>query len=125
MKRLEVKYIRDFSKSAYKKDKECFICGTDQELQLHHYYSMTLLWEKWKKERKVKIENVEDILKYREEFVQDHHVEVYDEVVTLCKHHHMDKLHGVYGKVPPLYTASKQKQWCLIQRSKLNEIKID
>ena len=118
LKRDEVKYIRDLAKSSYSKSNECFICGTDEELQFHHFYSLTLLWAEYKKENNITISSVEDILKYREEFKELHEVELYDETVTLCKFHHMTKLHGIYGKVPELHTAKKQKRWCNIQREK-------
>ena len=118
LKRLEVKYIRDGAKAAYTKDKECFVCGTDEELQMHHFYSMTPLWEKWKKENKIVIKSADEIKTIRDDFIKDKHVEIYDEVVTLCKFHHMERLHKVYGKVPLLSTAKKQKNWCLKRREK-------
>lgn len=118
LKRLEVKYIRDGAKAAYKKDKECFICGTDEELQMHHFYSMTPLWDKWKIKNKVVIISSDQIMVLRDVFVQEHHMEIYDEVVTLCKFHHMERLHKIYGKVPALSTAMKQKNWCQLRRNK-------
>jgi hypothetical protein len=118
LKRDEIKYVRDISKSAYKKDNSCYICETDEELQFHHFYSMTLLWEKWKKLNSIVINNVEDILEHREQFKIDHHHEIYNETITLCKFHHMEKLHKVYGKVPALSTAMKQKRWCDKQKEK-------
>ena len=65
LKRDEIKYIRDISKSAYAKEELCFICGAQDNLQFHHFYSMTALWEKWKKKNDIVISNVEDILDYR------------------------------------------------------------
>lgn len=118
LKRDEIKYIRDLSKSAYKKDTECYICGKTDNLQFHHYYSMTELWNKFKRKARVVINNVEDILIYREQFKSAHHTEIYDEVVTLCKYHHMERLHKIYGKSPSLATANKQKRWVDIRREK-------
>ena len=119
LKRDEIKYIRDISKSAYKKNSECYICGATEDLQFHHFYSMTPLWEKWKKDNKIVINNVEDILDYREHFKAFHRKEIYEETVTLCKFHHNERLHKVYGKVPALHTAMKQKRWCDKQKEKL------
>ena len=119
LKRDEIKYIRDISKAAYKKDECCYICGTTEELQFHHFYSMTPLWEKWKKDNNIVINNVEDILDYREHFKAYHSKEIYEETVTLCKFHHMERLHKIYGKVPKLGTAEKQKRWCDKQKEKL------
>jgi hypothetical protein len=121
LKRDEIKYVRDLSKSAYKKNDSCFICGTTENLHFHHFYSMTLLWEKWKKDNGIVINSVEDILKYREQFKDAHEFEIYNETVTLCKFHHMERLHKIYGKVPALSTALKQKSWCEKQRAKFEE----
>lgn len=118
LKRDEIKYIRDLAKSSYKKDSVCYICNSVQDLQFHHYYSLTQLWEKFKKKAKIKIASIEDILDYREQFKSVHHREIYEETVTLCKYHHMDRLHKIYGKSPGLSTALKQKRWVEIQRSK-------
>jgi len=121
LKRDEIKYVRDLSKSAYKKANTCYICGSEEELQFHHFYSMTLLWAKWKRDNKINIETVEDILKYREVFKEEFHDEIYNKTVTLCKFHHMDRLHKVYGKVPTLATAAKQERWCDKQKIKFQE----
>ena len=121
LKRDEIKYVRDLAKSAYKKDTECYICGTTENLQFHHFFSMTKLWDKWKRKEGVIINSVDDILRHRERFKKVHHDQLYNQTVTLCKFHHMDKLHKVYGKVPCLTTAMKQKRWCDKQKEKYIE----
>lgn len=121
LKRDEIKYIRDLAKSAYTKNTECEICDSTEELQFHHYYSMTLLWEKWKKKEKISIDSVEHIMSIREDFKAYHVKEIYTDTVTLCKSCHMDKLHKIYGKVPPLATAEKQKRWVQKQKIKHQE----
>ena len=118
MKRLEVKYIRDGCKAKYDKGTECNICKTKEELQLHHYTTMTLLWEKYKKENGIVINDVEDIKRERDIFVSEYPKEIYEDTVTLCKFHHMDRLHKIYGKTPALHTAEKQKRWVEKQRVK-------
>lgn len=120
LRRDEVKYIRDLAKKSYKKGNECYICLTTENLQFHHFYSISLLWNKWKIQNDVKIDTLEDIIKYREVFKEVHHRELYEETITLCKFHHMDRLHKVYGRTPALSTAEKQKRWCEIQKSKNN-----
>ena len=117
----EIKYVRDGAKAAYGKDSECFICGTSEELQFHHFYSMTLLWNKWKKENGIEIKSVDDIMGIRDTFTEKHHDEIYNQTVTLCKFHHMERLHKIYGKVPLLSTAMKQKRWCDKQKIKFKE----
>ena len=124
LKRLEVKYIRDGAKAAYDKDTQCYICEVTDDLQLHHYNTVTLLWEKWKRNNKIVIEDADHIMRIRDDFIAEYYTEMYDETVTLCKFHHMDRLHKVYGKVPALLTAKKQKKWCEIQKEKHNGSKI-
>ena len=121
LKRDEIKYVRDLAKSSYQKDKECFICDKTEDLQFHHFYSMTLLWEKWKRAQGIVINSVDDIKVERENFKGYHYKEIYSETITLCKFHHMDRLHKIYGKVPALGTAEKQKRWCEKQRIKHQE----
>lgn len=118
LKRDEIKYIRDLAKSSYKKGTECYICGSKENLQFHHFYSLTELWNKFKRKVNIKIETIQDILDWREVFKSAHHTEIYDETITLCKFHHMERLHKIYGKSPPLSTAIKQKKWCELRREK-------
>ena len=117
LKRLPVKYIRDKAKSAYKKGDHCYICGTTEKLELHHFAGLTDLWERWTRKNKINIDSVEDILEHREGFIADHHEELYEDVVTLCKEHHA-KLHSIFGKAPQIYTAKTQARWADKQRSK-------
>jgi len=120
LKRDEVKYIRDISKSAYKKEASCYICNATEDLQFHHFFTMTLLWNKWKKDNKIIIKNVDDILEHRETFKSEFHDEIYNKTITLCKVCHMDRLHKIYGKTPPLSSGDKQERWCSKQKLKHN-----
>ena len=45
LKRDLVKYVRDKAKSQYKKDTECYICGSTENLDFHHFYGLTELLE--------------------------------------------------------------------------------
>jgi|TARA_B100000424_G_scaffold271596_1_gene275103 hypothetical protein len=117
LKRDLVKYVRDKAKSKYKKGTECFICGSQENLDFHHFYGLTELLETWLRENKITIENETDILAIRERFIAEKHAEVYEEAVTLCHEHHL-RLHSIYGKRPKLVTAKKQKRWVRIQRDK-------
>lgn len=118
LKRLEVKYVRDRAKSRYSKDGECAICGTTEDLQLHHYHTVDLLWNKWKKANGIVIDEVDDILAVRDDFIAEHEYELYDDVVTLCKNCHNFKLHRLYGQKPSLATAPKQRRWVEKQAAK-------
>ena len=118
LKRDIIKYIRDRSKAKYPPKVECRICLSKDQLQLHHYNSMTLLLKKWlgKKE----INSVDEILEVRDSFILEHDSEIFKEVVCLCKNCHTNKLHKIYGKVPSLSTSSKQPVWVEKMRDKHN-----
>ena len=117
LKRDLVKYVRDKAKSRYKKQTECYICGSTEQLDFHHFYGLTELLEVWLRKKKIKITEEQQILDIREEFIEEEHDKVYDHAVTLCHSHHM-RLHGIYGKRPTLITAKKQQNWVEIQRNK-------
>ncbi len=114
LKRDPVKYIRDKAKSKYAKDTECRICGAATKLDFHHYNTVAILVHKWFKDKGY---DPELVLAYREEFIEEHQTELYDEAVTLCHPHHLE-LHRVYGKDPALITAPKQQRWVEKQRIK-------
>lgn len=118
-----IKYVRDRAKSRYKKGSECEICGTKESLDFHHYYTMTPLFNKWCKAKGYTVKIVDDILKIRDEFIQEEDDKIYNQTVTLCHEHHL-KLHSVYGKDPSLATAEKQKNWVRIQKEKYEARKL-
>ena len=117
-KRLPIKWIRDMNKRRYQKGTECAICGTDQLLEFHHFYSLTLLFEKWVKTNRLDIQTDDDVLAVRDNFSEEHQREIFEETVTLCKTHHAN-LHKIYGITPALHTAAKQRRWIGIQAGKL------
>ncbi len=117
-KRIPVKWIRDKAKAAYEKDSCCYICGTEEQLELHHLNSITLLLERWCSDKGYPINTDDQVIAIRDEFIEAHKVELYDEVFTLCNAHHV-KLHGLYGKIPPIGSAKRQRGWLQIQRDKL------
>ena len=121
LKRLEVKYVRDGIKSRYKLKTSCEICGTTEELENHHFNTVNLLWEKWKKDTGTVINSAEEIYVQREAFYSAYLNEMIVDLVTLCNTHHL-KLHSIYGKEPPLFTASKQRNWVQLQKEKLSDV---
>ena len=116
-KRDLVKYVRDKAKSQYKKSSDCYICGSTEQLDFHHYYGLTELLEKWIKDNNFDIYNEDDILNLREQFIDEFEDEIYNKTVTLCHKHHL-RLHSIYGKRPKLITAEKQQRWVKKQREK-------
>ena len=117
LKRDLVKYVRDKAKSKYKKETECYICGSTENLDFHHYNGLTELLEWWMKQKNITIKTEEEILALREDFIKENEDEVYNQAVTLCHMHHM-RLHTIYGKRPKLMTAKRQQRWVEIQRDK-------
>lgn len=114
LKRDLTKYIRDKAKALYKKGTSCRICGSEENLDFHHFNSVTTLLSNWVSKHKL---NPEEVMEWRERFIDEHKSQMYDETVTLCHAHHL-KLHSIYGKEPALHTAKKQVRWVEIQRGK-------
>ena len=71
LKRDLVKYVRDRAKSRYKKDVECYICGSKESLDYHHYYSLTELLERWLIKNGFKIDSAEEIIQVRDVFIKE------------------------------------------------------
>tara|TARA_B100000497_G_scaffold120782_1_gene149661 strand:- start:1085 stop:1456 length:372 start_codon:yes stop_codon:yes gene_type:complete len=117
LKRDLVKYVRDKAKSKYNKATECYICGSTENLDFHHFYGLTELLEHWMKTNKLNITSEEEILNLRTNFIAEKEEEIYNHAVTLCHEHHL-RLHSIYGKRPKLVTAKKQEKWVEIQRQK-------
>lgn len=117
LKRDPIKFVRDRAKGRYKKGTECRICGATEKLDFHHFSTLTPLFNKWLRDKKISIKTDEDVLEVRDRFIAEHMTELYEDTVTLCHDHHL-KLHSLYGKDPPLATAQKQKRWVEIQREK-------
>lgn len=116
-KRIPVKWVRDRAKSAYEKQTTCFICGGQQDLELHHLHSITVLLERWAQAQGYDISTDEGILAVRDEFISEHHSEIYEQVYTLCNRHHV-QLHGIYGKTPQPGSEPKQARWIQLQHEK-------
>jgi hypothetical protein len=116
-KRIAVKWIRDKAKSAYTKADRCYICSTTSELELHHLHSVTYLLETWARRGGFDISSDEAVLAIRDQFIAEHHAEIYELVYTLCNRHHV-QLHGIYGKSPAPSSVLKQKRWIELQQEK-------
>lgn len=116
-KRIPVKHVRDRAKSAYEKKSNCYICGTTQDLELHHTHSITILLNKWASDKAYDISTDEGILAVRDEFIEEHRKEIYEAVYTLCNPHHV-KLHSIFGKAPEPHSAPKQERWIELQKAK-------
>lgn len=117
LRRYQIKSVRDKAKSAYKKADKCIICHTKEELQLHHYQGLQDLWTLWCRKNRIKIQSTEDVETHRDQFILQHYDELYIDVVTLCKTHHMS-LHQLFGKSPSIGSEKAQSRWVEIQRKR-------
>ena len=115
--RIAIKWVRDRAKAAYDKKEFCCICSTQADLELHHTHSLTVLLNNWANKSGYDISTDDGILAVRDQFIEVHHKEIYEDVYTLCNRHHVS-LHGVYGKTPSLISASKQGNWIEEQKVK-------
>lgn len=116
LKRDAPKYIRDLAKKDYVKGSYCEICGTVDELELHHYHTVSRMVYRWMTLNRI---TDDTLLERRQEFIDLHRKELYYDVATLCKTHHR-ALHKIYGKDPSLGTAEKQKNWVNLQHAKIS-----
>lgn len=116
LKRYPIKYVRDRAKSRYAKGTECYICGSSDRLDFHHFYSLSLLLERWITKTGL---DPNDVLEWRDRFIEEHDSELFEDAATLCHNHHLE-LHSIYGKNPALGTAKKQARWIQRKRDKLN-----
>lgn len=117
LKRIPIKYVRDRAKSRYVKDSHCYVCRDDEQLDFHHLYTVDVLFVNWLKTNKITINNVEDIIAVRDDFIDSHVYELFEYAKTLCKGCHK-KLHSIFGQRPALSTAKKQERWLKKQKDK-------
>jgi len=122
--RIPVKWVRDKAKAAYDKKDICHICGTSDDLELHHTHSITTLLVNWADKNSYDISTDDGILAVRDEFIEAHRKEIYDDVYTLCNKHHV-MLHGIYGKKPELHSANKQVRWIEKQVAKASGVMVE
>jgi hypothetical protein len=121
LKRDPVKYVRDAAKNLYLKGDECYICGTKDKLEFHHLCSITMLWNKWINSKGIEvIATLGKIIDLRDEFIEEHKKQMYDDALTLCVTHH-DKLHNLFGRfLETEEIIEKQRNWVALQRKKLH-----
>jgi len=117
-----IKIVRDGAKNSYNRSESCEICGTTQEVQFHHFNTLSVLINEWVEKRGLVFTSLDDAIEWRQKFIDEHKVELYEEAATLCKEHHQ-RLHAVYGRNPSLGTAKKQARW--VQRMKEKHGKLE
>jgi hypothetical protein len=119
LKRIPIKYIRDYIKKDYKIRDECYICKSKEKLELHHIYSISQLFENWCMTNNIKeVDSVDIIKDLRVKFYEDEfHRLSNDNLYTLCKVHH-ERLHNIYGQRYSNNIAVKIINWLKLQREK-------
>lgn len=120
-KRLPVKYVRDGIKSKYKEKEPCFICGSLENIELHHLYSVSDLWHTWLSDNNLTVNNGEEVIALRTQFELDNQEKLSnDNLYSLCKPHHQ-RLHQIFGKSYSTYIGEKKvKPWLFLQKDKFN-----
>lgn len=109
-KRVAVKHIRDGIKSQYPKGTTCEICGTEHDLEYHHYATLSIVFQEYCERNNIQVNTDEQVLEMRDKFYEDNWDAVVTDGVTLCNTHHK-ALHKLYGKQPVLASMKKQKHW--------------
>lgn len=119
LRRIPIKYIRDYIKKDYKLRDECFVCRSTDKLELHHMYSISQLFESWCIKNNIKdIDSANDIKDLRVRFYKDEFNRLSNEnLYTLCKTHH-ERLHNIYGQRYSNSMAPKIINWLMIQKEK-------
>lgn len=120
LKRAVIKYIRDFIKKDYKLRDKCYICNSENNLELHHLYSVSQLFEQWCSKNNIKsVDTVEQITELRVIFAEDCKESLSTEnLYTLCSDHHK-RLHNIYGQNYSNHLVPKILNWLEIQRNKV------
>jgi len=119
LKRLPLKYIRDYIKKDYKLRDCCYICNTTDTLELHHLYSVSELFNAWCVKQGIRAINTEEeILNYRVLFAKDCEEPLsHSNLFTLCGKHHK-QLHNIYGQRYSNSMAPKIRNWLELQKVK-------
>lgn len=119
LKREQVKYIRDFIKKDYKLRDKCFICDSTSNLELHHLYSVSELFNQWCTKNGVRnITTEAQIKQLRVQFAEDcSELLGHEHLFTLCSEHHK-RLHNIYGQTYANSMAPKIKNWIELQKVK-------
>jgi hypothetical protein len=119
LKRIPIKYIRDYIKKDYKIRDECYICKSKEKLELHHIYSISQLFENWCMTNNIKeVDSVDIIKDLRVKFYEDEFNRLSnDNLYTLCKVHH-ERLHNIYGQRYSNNMSIKIINWLKLQREK-------
>ena len=123
LKRLPVKYVRDFIKKDYVYDSGCYICGAETKLELHHLYSISELWNSWLDSFKIDSSRLtlEKVKELRVVFYEEHKEQLGSgNLYTLCKNHHQ-RLHNIYGARYSNWRSKKVKDWLESQKVKFGE----
>jgi len=119
LRRIPIKYIRDYIKKDYKPRDECYVCKCKDKLELHHMYSISQLFEVWCSANGIsEVDSVDAIKDIRVKFYNDEFSKLSNEnLYTLCKVHH-ERLHNIYGQRYTNNMASKIIKWLELQREK-------
>ena len=88
-------------------------------LELHHLFSVSELFKKWRETNKInEISSVDEIKDLRVKFAEDCKDQLsHENLYTLCSTHHK-QLHNLYGQTYSNHLVPKIKNWLEIQKAK-------
>jgi len=121
LKREPVKHVRDGMKSRYKRREPCYICGSEENIELHHLYCVSELWNAWTQKNRIRVTTDEEARTYRTTFEAEYQEKLSnDNLYSLCKAHH-SRLHQIFGKSYSNYVALKVGEWLERQKAQYGE----
>jgi len=119
--KLFTKFVRAKAKTQYHKYKkdECWVCGSSENLELHHVYPLSDIIHDWLREHNIK--NPSNDVELREELLNDVADKVYNptNLITLCKTHHRN-VHTLFGQTYGGKMAEKVNKYLTKQKEKFN-----
>lgn len=92
-----------------KKFKRCFICGSRQNLQAHHYGCEWSMWNDCDRKKLKKFLKTFDVYGYSRRTML-RKIKSPDDIrnlVLLCEEHHIEKKHGIHEMTFPLWIMQK------------------
>ena len=115
-----IKFLRASYKTYYHRSKKdaCFVCGSEEKLELHHNKPLVSIVQAYLKRHNIK--NPTNDSKLREDILQECNEDILGEqnLITLCKMHHTN-VHSIFGKKYNIKVADKVQSYLLRQKDKL------
>ncbi len=115
-----VKFVRASAKTKYHKYKkeECYICGCDKDLELHHNIPLSEVIAEYLKENSIKKPTNDESLRATILDARSNQIFGESNLITLCRKHHR-ALHSLFGRTYNLKTSEKVVRYVQRQKEKM------